>query len=1071
MGKFSIFSKLSIFVLISIFILDYSKLDIDASETNITFNDFNIEQEVSQTTIGSIFQDSKGYIWFGTNDGLNKFNGYDFKVYNYDEDQNSISNNFITDIDEDEEGNIWVATVDGLNKISSADGEIKKYLKENSLISSNNITDIFITKDNKILVSTDKGLNIYDKNKDKFENTLVRNELKSQFIYCIDEDDSGNIWIGTKCGFSKISKNFKSVKNFNIDKDDIRKNEVYSILYDDEFLWIGTASSGLYKTDIKTNSIKRYDLGSLDENSKYCYSVEAMKKDIKGNLWVGTSKGLALYNTKNDDFKLYTHKIYDKNSLVNNNVLSLMEDRNGIIWVGTYSGLSIFDNESTIKHYKSGEDKDYLLNENIVHGIYEDEQGRLWIGTNSKGVNVLDRKKGESIYINTKNNNSFTSDAINDIDGSKDNVFIATDGGLICINKHNKSMQHYGVSDGLINERIKDVMLDSKGYLWIGTPDGVSILDTKNNKIIDLNTYLGIKEKINKYVRYIFEDSQGDIYLGFLKDDGLCKINRKEKSIKIYKNNKNDKESLSNNYVRYINEDSNGYIWIGTSYGLNKFDKKTEKFKRYKTKDGIANNTIYGILVDKGDNIWISTNKGISKINSLTGKVQNLGITDGLQGNEFNGNAAYKSKSGEFFFGGVNGLNSFYPEKVIKFYKKPEVVFDRFIVNNKNELRDIDGVKFSDKTDIITIKFFTPDYSSYKNIIYEYKLDGSKSGIFRTKNNFVTYNDLAPGKYKFKVKAIDTNGNISDEKSVEFTIKPPIWLRWYSIILYILIIGTLILNHKYKVKKLDKLVQKRTERLKEEMEKNTILLRKNIELEQNKNNYFVNLSHELRTPLNVINSTNQLILEILKKDESKKDYKDKLKYYIGVSQKNCKRLLNLINNIVDSAKIQNNMYKLTLEEMDIVYLVEETALTLKDYITTKGIELIIDPEIEEKIVKCDKYEIERCIVNLVGNATKFTPKEGTITVVIKDMDERVMISVKDTGIGIEEKYQKTIFDRFRQGSEGNKNVKRGCGLGLTITSQIVKLHNGEIYVESELGKGSNFVIILPVNPEDKKSTI
>lgn len=1065
MGKFSLINKFNVFVLINIVVFAYYSLDIYANNNNITFNDFNIDQGISQTTIEAIFQDSKGYVWLGTNDGLNKFNGYDFKVYNYEEDENSISNNFITDIDEDKDGNIWIATVDGVNKLNPKTGEFTNYLKENKLISGGNATEILMTKDNKILVTTDDGLNIYDSKEDKFNRVLSgNNNLSSQFMYCLDEDNEGNIWIGTKLGISKISKDFKVINNFSIDKYNIGKGEIYNILCDDEtgYTWVGSANSGLAKINMKTNEISSYKSDPFDENSIPSYSVESIKKDSKGNLWIGTSKGLALYNKKEDNFEIYTHKIYDKNSLVNNNVKSLMEDSNGLIWVGTYSGLSVFNTESKINHYKAGQDKDYLLSENIVHGIYEDEDGKLWIGTNSKGVNIVDRKNNKSTYLNTETEKRLKNNSINDITGKGKVIYIATDGGLLEINKDNNTINHYGVENGLVNNRIKDLLLDSKGHLWMGTIDGVSILDTKTKKIIDINKYINDGQDKNKYVRYIFEDSEGNYYLGFLRNEGLCKIDPKNKTIKRYKSSKKDKYSLSSNYVRYINEDSHGNIWVGTSYGLNKLDKETGKFERYTTKEGIANNTIYGVLADDEDDIWISTNKGISKIDSLNKKVQNFSVTDGLQGNEFNGNAAYKSKNGELFFGGVNGLNSFYPEKIIKDNKTPKVLFDTFTVNNK-EYNNIDGMKFSESTDTITIKFFIPDYSNYKNTTYEYNLDGSSGDTVRTKNNYVTYNDLPPGKYRFRVKAIDTSGNVSDENYVKFTIKPPIWLSGYAVVLYILIGITLIGNHKYKVKKLDKLVQKKTLRLREEMEKNNVLLNKNIKLEKNKNSYFVNLSHELRTPLNVISSTNQLILELMKKDGAIKE--QSLSHYIDVSQRNCKRLLNLINNIVDSTKLQNDMYIVTLEETDIVYLVEETALTLKDYVSTKGIELIIDPEIEEKIIKCDKYEIERCVVNLVGNAAKFTPEGGNITITIKDLDKKVMISVLDTGVGIEEKYHKAIFDRFSQVVDDSNKIKCGSGLGLTITSHIVKLHNGEIYVESKLGEGSNFVIILPVNPD------
>lgn len=1073
MSKICLFNRVNFLILVNILILFFCfENNVYAEFKSITFNNLNVEHGVSQSTIDAIFQDSKGYIWIGTNDGLNKYNGYEFKIYTYDEDKNSISNNYITDIDEDSNGDIWIATIDGLNKLNTSTEEITNYTEDKGLISSNNITDIILSEDGKIIVATANGLNVYNKETNRFDRVLEKDtELISQFIYSIDEDSEENLWIGTNKGISKVSKNFKLIKNYPIgdEKNFIGNSDIYNVYCDDEKneVWFGTLSSGLYKMNIKTDKITGYFSNVDEPNSIPSSSIGAITKDSKGNIWIGTAKGLAKYNEKEDNFYIYSNKLYDKNSLVNDNVKSLMEDSEGLIWVGTYSGISVFDVDSKINHYKAGTDKEYLLNENIVHGIYEDEEGYLWVGTNSKGVNIIDRENNKSDYINKTTNKNFINDSINDITGKGNIVYIATDGGLIKFDKFKKVMSSYTKKDGLINDHIKDIMIDSKGYLWMGTSDGVCILDMKTDEIIDINKYINNGKKENKYVRYVFEDSEGNYFLGFLREEGLCKIDVKNKTITYYKNDKKNKNSISNNYIRYINEDSKGNIWIGTSYGLNKFDKKTEKFKRYTTNDGIANNTVYGVLVDNDDNVWISTNKGISKINTTNGKIQNLSVTDGLQGNEFNGNSAYKNKKGEFFFGGVNGLNSFSPDKVIKSGEKPNLLFDKFIINNK-EYNNIDKLKFSEKIDTITIKFFVPKYSSKRSTIYEYHLDGTSGDVVRTKDNYVTYNDLAPGKYTFKIRAIDKNGNISDENSVDFTIKPPFWMSWYAYFIYAFIIIILIINHKYKVKKLDKLVQNRTLRLREEMERNTILLNKNIKLEKNKNSYFVNLSHELRTPLNVISSTNQLILELMKKDGGIKS--QSLNHHIDVSQRNCKRLLNLINNIVDTTKLQNDMYVISLKETDIVYLVEETALTLVDYVKSKGIELIIDPEIEEKAIMCDSYEIERCIVNLVGNAVKFTPKGGTITITIKDLNDRVKISVLDTGVGIDEKHHKIIFDRFSQVIDLNNEVKGGSGLGLTITNYIVKLHNGEIYVESELGKGSEFIIILPVNPniEEKK---
>ena len=1022
-----------------------------AQSKNLIFNNINIEQGISQSTIEAIFQDSEGYIWLGTNDGLNRYNGYEFKIYNYEEYQNSISHNGITDITEDKYGNIWVNTVSGVNKINKKTEKISNYTEINGKIKEDSTTEIIVTKDNNILVGTYEGLNIYNAKEDRFDVILEQKDgILSSCIYSIDEDINGNIWIGTELGLNKLSKDFKVLETYP------SESEIYNIFCDDEngFVWAGSDSSGLLKIDTKTKEVTQYINDIEDENSLPANQVGAIIRDRKGNLWVGTTNGLARYNEKNDSFDVYKNKVYDKNSLVYNDVRSIIEDREGVLWVGTYSGISIFDTESSIKYYNAGLDDGYLLSENMVHGIYEDDEGYLWVGSRTKGVNIIDRENNTSKSINMENNNVIQSNSINDITGYKDFIFVATDAGVLKINKKENTIQNYNLEDGLIGENVKDIFVCDKNYLWIGSTNGLNLLDIENDKIIDMTDYVDE----GSYVRYVYQGQDGSYYIGFLRDGGLGIIEPNSKETKYYKNIPNDKTSISSNRVRYINEDSKGNIWIGTSYGLNKYDPKTKVFKRYTTSDGIANNTIYGVLVDDNDNIWVSTNKGISQIDTKNNTVNNLSVTDGLQGNEFNGNAAFKSKSGELFFGGINGLNAFYPEDVNSINNKSKVIFDGFKVNDKDYL-DINGLKFDNNTENIKIKFFTPVYSSNKNISYEYELIGSNSSKATTKENYVIYNDLLPGKYTFKVRAVDSRGDISDSETIEFSIKYPFWMSPIACFIYLVIAILFIINNKYKLKYLDRLVKSRTKELEEQMIKNEELYNNNIKIEENKNKYLVNLSHELRTPLNVISSTNQLLLELSKKDNIKSD---KLAYYIDISERNCNRLLNLVNNILDNTKLQSKMYTLNLKEVDIIYLVEETSLTLIDYIKSKSIELIIDPEVEEKIILCDDYEIERCIVNLVSNAAKFTPEGGNITITIKDLDDKVMISVLDTGVGIEEKYHKTIFDRFNQ--VDNDESKGGSGLGLSITSKIVELHKGEIYVESKVGEGSNFVIILPVDP-------
>ncbi|WP_455537964.1 ligand-binding sensor domain-containing protein [Terrisporobacter sp.] len=1064
MRKRNLFKRSIIFLLNVIVLTNFTSKSY-ASMNDLTFNNMNIEQGISQSTVEVIFQDSKGYIWLGTNDGLNRYNGYEYKIYNYEEGTNSISHNGITDICEDDEENLWVGTVQGINKINHKSNEIKNYTEENNKIKDDSTSEILVTKDNKIIVGTYEGLQIYNKDKDSFSNILnQKSGLISNTVYTLDEDGQGNIWVGTDLGVQKISKNFKILKTYRSDgkENSIGKSSIYNVYCDDKygFVWAGSSDDGVFKINIKTNEITGYSNNPKDENSLPANQSGAILRDNNGNLWIGTSDGLAYYDDKKDNFKVYKNKIYDKNSLVYNNIKSLMQDKEGIIWVGTYSGVSIFDTKSVIKHYKAGPDDDYLLSENMVHGVYEDSDGYLWVGSKTKGISIIDREKQTSKSINTSNNDIIGTDTINDITGYKDLIFIATDSGVLKIDKKSNTMKNYTTEDKMVNDAVKDIMVDDKGYLWIGTISGLSILNIETDEMIDMSNHISD----DKYIKHIYQDLEGNYYLGLLKDEGLCYINIKDKSIKYYKHDKNDKASISSDRIRYINGDSQDNIWIGTSYGLNKFNKETEKFERFTAENGISNNTIYGVLVDNNDDIWISTNKGISKINQESKKIETLSVTDGLQGNEFNGNATFKSDSGELFFGGINGLNAFYPQEINKVNKDTKVLFDTFYIDNE-EYDNIDGKKLSENSNNIVIKFFSPIYSNNRNLMYEYKLDGSSGEVFTTKNNYVTYNELSPGKYTFEARVIDSSGNKSEANKVTFIIKPPLWRSVPAILTYLVILILFIFRSKYKVKVLDKMVNERTRELQEEIRKNTKLHNENIRLERSKNNYFINISHELRTPLNVINSTNQLIQGLLKGNSIIKE--EKLSYYIDISQRNCSRLLKLINNILDNSKLQNDMYEIIISDVDIVYLVEETALTLVDFVKSKGIELIIDPEIEEKIIKCDAHEIERCIINLVSNAVKYTPEGGSITVGIEDLDDKVKINVRDTGCGIDEKFHESIFNRFNQVLD-DEVIKGGSGLGLTITKQIIKLHGGEIYVESKVGEGSNFVIILPVNQQVNK---
>ena len=1049
-------------ILVLVFIFSFMKADITYATINesMNFNNITIEDGLSQSTVETIYQDSRGYIWIGTNDGLDRYNGYEFKHYKHDKyDKNSIANNYIVDIIEDEDGYIWVSTIGGLSKINPDKDEIKNYYskEDNGNLSNNNLWQILCTKDNKIIASTADGLNLYDEKNDKFVRILDKeNELPSQYIYSVKEDLYGHIWIGTDNGLIELNEDLKIVRRY---EDTIGDSEVYNI-YDDlnGHIWTCTLDNGLFKIKLDDKSVDNYK-NNENEFSIPSNNVRDVLLDSKGKFWIATNKGICSFDYEKEIFTTYNREPYENNSLIDDETFCLLKDSSGLIWVGTYSGISVFNPNSNLYHFKSNTYDENSLSGNMIHGIYEDNDKTLWVGTNKNGVDIIN---GDVTKHLNKENSNLISNFIEDITGFNNYVFIGTNEGLSVLDKtddKNYTITNYTDKDGLPSNKIRSLFIDSKGYLWIGTNKGLAILDINNKKIIDVTYILDDIGVSDKFIRAIYEDSKGNYYIGCFLQGGLIKINSNTKEYKIYQNNDNDNYSISNNSIRYITEDLNGSILVGTSHGINILDLSTDKFKHYTENDGLINNIIYGILVDKNNDIWMSTNGGISKLSIKEDKFENFTVTDGLQSNEFNGRSCFKSKDGYMYFGGINGFNVIDIDNIELSIFKPKVIFDNFEINGVSQ-KDIHNIKLKSNENNIKISFFTNDYKNTKNTKYYYRLEGLEDKWNVTNSNSLVFASLAPGDYTLEIKTITQHGIISENSFVSFTINPPIWKSKCAIFVYCILIIAFIYAYVNKVKRLDKLVNKRTSELREEMNKNEQLFNQVLELEQNKNNYFINLSHELRTPLNVLSSINQLIRSIAKNDKFISS--EKISYYMDVMDRNCNRLLSLINNLIDHAKIEHNNYILNKQSEDIVYLVEETVFDMKDYIEEKGLEFIFDTDVEEKLVRCDKLDIERCIINLVSNAIKFTPPGGLIEVLVQDLDDKVKIIVKDNGIGISEENQKIIFDRFNQVVDENSEQKGGSGLGLTITRQLITLHDGEIYLKSKVGLGSEFIIILPV---------
>lgn len=1045
----------NILIIITILIFVNTRIYIADAIQDMNFKNITREDGLSQSTVEAMIQDSKGYIWFGTNDGLNRYNGYEFKVYKDNKNsKNSLVSDYIVDIKEDNEENIWVGTPSGVSKINSKDDSITNYTteKDTGNLSNGNVCEILVTRDGNILVATDDGLNLYDKENDKFNRILHKDGIiTSQSIYSLAEDYNGDIWIGTESGLNKVNVKSKKIeKIYASDKENsISGNSICKIYCDnDGYLWIGTYDEGLNKINIESNEITVYKNIEKDKTSLSGNDVRNVLQDSNGTIWVCTNGGLSKYIESKDRFDNYTNKSYDGYSILDNSTFSIIEDKNGLIMVGTYKGVSIFDPNNKIEYYKNDPFDTNSLSEDIVSGIYEDSEGLIWSGTRSTGVNVINRESKTIKHITT--DDGLGSNNINSIAGYDEYIWIGTSSGLSKIDKNNNTIKNYNSNEMLNSVKINYLYLDSNKYLWIGTLHGIYILNTYTDEITDVSHILHNNNIDDAYIETIYEDKEGNHWIGTFLEGYLIRIDAKNKSVKVYK------DEIDAKSIKTIAEDDK-YLWIGSSDGLFRLDKKEDKITTYTEDDGLANNNIFGILLDNQGDLWMSTNNGISEFDINKNKFVSFYLEDGLQSNEFNAASYYKNAKGEFLFGGINGLNIFNPNEIRAGKYSSEVIFDKFTV--KGEIyKDINNLKFKHNENIININYFLPNYKNIHGIIYQYKLEGVDKDWNITNNDEIIYNNLSPGEYEFKIKARNHNGELSRESRVKFTIQPPIWLSKCAYFVYILLIILLIYIQKNKIKRLDRLVSKRTKELSDEMEKSNKLLKKVIRLERNKNNYFINLSHELRTPLNVISSTEQVITALNKGGPGIS--KEKIDYYMEVVRRNSKRLLNLINNIIDTAKVEQGKYLMNIKDENIIYIVEEAALSLKDYIENKGIELIIEPNMEEKIIQCDRDEIERCIVNLMSNAAKFTPEGGRISVFINDLGNKVEIIIEDTGIGIDEKYYRAIFDRFNQIVDENSEVKGGSGLGLTITKHIIDLHKGEISVSSEVNKGSRFKIIL-----------
>jgi ligand-binding sensor domain-containing protein/GAF domain-containing protein len=795
-------------ILIFFFIFSYSQ------NQQIYFDHLTADQGLSQGTVNCIYQDHIGFMWFGTKDGLNRYDGYTIKVYKNDtNDPNSLSDNYISAIAEDSKGRLWIGTWSGGINVYDRDKEIftryQNKPSDSTSLSKNRVREIFINSHDSIWIGTlGGGINLFIENKNCFRSFTVKNSgLSNNDVYSIIEDTTGILWVGT---------DGKSVDLFNFNRNEFQQINVFEKSYKSSSrlfgkslfkdsknnIWLGTEGNGVFRFDRKSKKFLQLGSGSKS------IIISSIIEDRKGNIWIGEDGGgINIYNPFNNSSQYLNNEAVNKYCLSSNSVYSIFEDNTGTIWIGTYGGgLNIF-NEYKYK-FKNFTQTDVLKNSlgfKSVLAIYQDNEDRIWIGTDGGGLDLFDRtsEKFKNFKFDPKESSNVVKSIFED---NRGNLWLGTfNKGLFLFDRKNKKFTSYinnpNDTHSIGHNNVWTIYEDKTNNLWIGLMGGgLDRFNWETKKFFHHTFKEGETNRISSNnVKTIFEDSGGNLWVG-TEDKGLNLFDRESGKFTYYPHIENDTSSISNNDIRVIYQDNKGKLWFGTADGLCRFNKETKNFYTIRRNNSLPDNSlpdnvINGILDDSLGSLWISTNKGISKYNPDSNTFRNFDFNDGLQGNEFNNSSQLKSKNGEMFFGGVNGFNSFYPGEIKDNDSLPLAIITDFKLFGKsvNPNDTIHGRIILEqpifKTIEINLKYnenmFSFEFSALQFIAplknkYAYMLEGFDEDwkYVGSSNRLATYSNLDPGDYIFKVKASNSDGlwnNIITSTSIK--INEPWWWK------------------------------------------------------------------------------------------------------------------------------------------------------------------------------------------------------------------------------------------------------------------------------------------------------
>lgn len=819
----------------------------------LTFEQISIEHGLSQSIVYCILQDQKGFLWFGTEDGLNKFDGYNFTILRHDPHQaNSLSYNEIRAMYEDSSGALWIGTFfGGLNKYDPAKQRFTNYRNipgNPQSLSHNNVRVIYEDKSGNLWIGTDDGLNKFDRTKEGFtrfqHDADTPNSLSDNVVNAIYQDRTGILWIGTNGGLNALllgaSDASPTFQHYRHDPGDRRSlsNDNVTAIYEARAgaLWIGT-QNGLNQLISAagaqaSHAFVRYQNDLRHSNSLSHNDIRALFEDKDGTLWIGTNGGgLNLLDRERKTFTRFQNNPHEPASISYNQIYVICEDRSGIIWLGTYGGgvNKVVNRQKPFALYQPDPNNPNSLPQEIVWALYEDENGILWIGTHGGGLTRFDHKKNQYTHFqhDPNNLNSLSNNIVRLIypaRGDPHVLWIGTHGGgLNCFDLKSGKFTRYlhdpNDPTSISHNELRSIYQDLSGALWIGTNGGGL------NKL-SLNANAASPPKFTRYqhdpnnptslsndfVRAIYEDPHeaGQVLWIATQGGGLNKFDRRTETFTHYRADASLPNSLNNDYILCLHADQAGLFWLGTwGGGLNKFDREKGVLAYYTIREGLPSNEIYGMLEDGSGNLWISSNHGLSRFNPAAEVFKNYSVEDGLQSNEFNGGAFFKSKNGEMFFGGIHGFNAFYPQDIKDNPHVPPVVITGFSKFNKDvrletSITAAQQLKLSYKDYVFSFEFAALDFTAPMKNQYAYKMDGLDQDWIYTdaKKRFATFTTLAPGNYRFRVKGSNNDGLWNEiGTSLAIAIHPPVWrTEWFQILSALLLLGLIYFGFRQRVK-------------------------------------------------------------------------------------------------------------------------------------------------------------------------------------------------------------------------------------------------------------------------------